>query len=88
MAAIFNIELCLSRRYFKYELLAKGAITKEDLPIFLSAWLDRSNSMCMFSANQQLHGPHHISQEVVGTLTVLLVSLLPLKLNLGNQGRQ
>jgi hypothetical protein len=27
-------------------------MTKEDLPIFLSAWLDRSNAMCMFSANQ------------------------------------
>ena len=38
--------------YFKYELLAKGAITKEDLPIFLSAWVDRSNTTCMFSAAQ------------------------------------
>jgi hypothetical protein len=37
--------------YFKYELLAKRAITKEYLPIFLSAWLDRSNSSCMFSTN-------------------------------------
>ena len=39
--------------YFKYKLLAKGAISKEDLPIFLSSWLDRSNSACMFSAVQQ-----------------------------------
>ena len=46
-------ELFFTRRYFKYELLAKGAITKENLPIFLSAWLDRSNATCMFSANQQ-----------------------------------
>ena len=45
--------MCISYRYFKYELLAKGAITKDDLPIFLSAWLDRSNSLCMFSPNQQ-----------------------------------
>ena len=45
--------MCISYRYFKYELLAKGAITKEDLPIFLSAWLDRSNSLCMFSPSQQ-----------------------------------
>ena len=29
--------LCFTCRYFKYEILAKGAITKEDLPIFLSA---------------------------------------------------
>jgi len=41
------------RRYFKYELLAKKAITKESLPIFLSSWLDRSNAVCMFSAAQQ-----------------------------------
>ena len=50
---VYNVELFHTRRYFKYELLAKGAITKEDLPIFLSVWLDRSNAMCMFSANQQ-----------------------------------
>ena len=50
---IYNDALFFCRRYFKYELLAKGAITKEDLPIFLFAWLDRSNSTCMFSANQQ-----------------------------------
>ena len=47
------MSLYFSCRYFKYELLAKGAITKDDMPIFLSAWLDRSNSTCMFSANQQ-----------------------------------
>ena len=40
-------------RYFKYEILAKGAISKEDLPVFLATWLDRSNSACMFSAIQQ-----------------------------------
>lgn len=40
-------------RYFKYELLAKKAIAKEDLPIFLTTWLDRSNDACMFSAAQQ-----------------------------------
>ena len=40
-------------RYFRYELLAKGAISKEDLPVFLTTWLDRSNSACMFSALQQ-----------------------------------
>ena len=40
-------------RYFKYELLAKGAISKEDLPVFLATWLDRSNSACMFSTLQQ-----------------------------------
>jgi hypothetical protein len=40
-------------RYFKYELLAKGAISKEDLPVFLTTWIDRSNSACMFSVLQQ-----------------------------------
>ena len=40
-------------RYFKYELLQKKAIAKEDLPIFLTTWLDRSNQACMFSAAQQ-----------------------------------
>ena len=39
--------------YFKYELLAKGAISKEDLLVFLTIWLDRSNSTCMFSVFQQ-----------------------------------
>ena len=43
----------LKYRYFKYELLAKGAISKEDLPVFLITWVDRSNSACMFSALQQ-----------------------------------
>ncbi len=47
-----NFYLCVFYRFFKYELLAKGAITKDDLPIFLSAWLDRSNSLCMFSPKQ------------------------------------
>lgn len=42
-----------SRRYFKYELFPKGAISKEDLSKFLYSWLDRWNSTCMFSANQQ-----------------------------------
>ena len=40
-------------RYFKYELLTKKAISKDDLPIFLTTWLDRSNDACMFSAAQQ-----------------------------------
>ena len=39
--------------YFKYELLPKGAICKEDLPVFLTTWLDRSNPTCMFSVIQQ-----------------------------------
>ena len=40
-------------RYFKYELLPKQAILKEDLPVFLSTWLDRSNAACMFTVAQQ-----------------------------------
>ena len=46
----YVIDYC---RYFKYELLPKRAIAKEDLPIFLTTWLDRSNQACMFSAVQQ-----------------------------------
>jgi hypothetical protein len=42
----------LEHRYFRYELLAKGAISKEYLPVFLTTWVDRSNSACMFSALQ------------------------------------
>jgi hypothetical protein len=43
----------LFSRFFKYELLPKNAILKEDLPFFLSTSLDRSNSSCMFTAAQQ-----------------------------------
>ena len=39
-------------RYFKFELYAKKAIEKKDLPPFLTTWLDRSSSDCMFSAYQ------------------------------------
>ena len=40
----------LQFRYFKYELLAKRAFSKENLPILLNTWLDRSNTACVFSA--------------------------------------
>ena len=53
IATYITMGFILNCRYFKYELLAKGAISKKDLPIFLSTWLDRSNSKCMFSSNQQ-----------------------------------
>jgi hypothetical protein len=33
--------------------LAKGAISKDDLHVFLTTWVDRSNSAYMFSAQQQ-----------------------------------
>ena len=39
----------LFSRFFKYELLPKKTILKEDL----STWLDRSNASCMFTAAQQ-----------------------------------
>ena len=39
-------------RYFKYELEAKGAIQREDLPTFLSGFLDRNSADCMYTANQ------------------------------------
>ena len=75
-------------RYFKYELLVKGAITKEDLPIFLSARLDKSNTTCMFSAAQlRTSSTSHLTGGV-GTSIVHPVSLLPLNMNLESQGRQ
>jgi hypothetical protein len=43
----------LFSRFFKFELLPKKAILKEDLPLFLSTWLNRSNAACMFTAAQQ-----------------------------------
>jgi hypothetical protein len=39
-------------RYFKHELLAKKAIAKADLPVFLESWMDRNSDMCMFSMPQ------------------------------------
>ena len=39
-------------RYFKFELLGKGAIQRADLPPFLSVFLDRTSSSCMYTANQ------------------------------------
>jgi hypothetical protein len=39
-------------RYFKHELLAKKAIAKADLPVFLESWMDRNSELCMFSLPQ------------------------------------
>ena len=44
-----TLEFC---RYFKYELLPKKAIAKEDLLVFLNNWLDRSSDSCMLSPSQ------------------------------------
>ena len=44
--------MCLILRYFKLELFPKKAIQKADLPPFLTTWLDRSSSDCMFSTIQ------------------------------------
>lgn len=38
--------------YFKFELEAKGAIARIQLPPILSTWLDRSSGYCMYSPNQ------------------------------------
>jgi len=38
--------------YFKFELEAKGAIAREDLPPFLSAFLDRTSVDNMYSPSQ------------------------------------
>jgi len=35
-------------RYFKYKLLAKNAITRENLPPFMTSWLDRTVPECMY----------------------------------------
>ena len=40
------------RRYSKIELYSKKAIAKEDLPSFLTTWLDQSSPDCMFSLSQ------------------------------------
>lgn len=39
-------------RYIKFELYAKKAIEKADLPPFLTTWLDRSSPDCMFTSGQ------------------------------------
>ena len=39
-------------RYFKFELYPKGAISKTNLPPFLTTWLDRSSPNCMFTTSQ------------------------------------
>ena len=76
----------LKYRYFKYELLAKGAISKEDLPVFLTTWLDRSNSACMFSAHNA-RGQLLTLPEVPGILIALQALLLLLRLSSESQGR-
>jgi len=40
------------RNYFKYELLAKNTIIREDLPPFLSSWIDQSSKECMYTPSQ------------------------------------
>lgn len=51
---IVNTNFLLSCiRYFKLELEAKGAISRLDLPPFLSGYLDRSSDTSMFSPHQQ-----------------------------------
>jgi hypothetical protein len=39
-------------RYFMKELLPKGAIDKNKLPLFLTTWVDKTSQHCMFSQGQ------------------------------------
>ena len=85
---VFNNELIFTRMYFKYELLAKGAIRKKTFPSLslhgLTGWTQRA---CFRQINSG-RGLPRISQGVDGTLTELLVLLPPLKLNIENLGKQ
>jgi hypothetical protein len=39
-------------RYFMWELLPIGAVDKPKLPIFLTSWVDKSSSLCMYTMGQ------------------------------------
>ena len=36
-------------RYFMRELLPLGAVKKEQLPVYLTAWVDKSSPLCMYT---------------------------------------
>jgi hypothetical protein len=43
-----SLYVCL-HRYFMKELLPKGAIDLNKLPLFLTTWVDKTSQHCMFS---------------------------------------
>jgi hypothetical protein len=46
-----SLYVCLYR-YFMKELLPKGAIDLNKLPLFLTTWIDKTSQHCMFSQGQ------------------------------------
>jgi flagellar biosynthesis GTPase FlhF len=39
-------------KYFMWELLPAGAMDKPKLPVFLTSWVDKSSSLCMYTMGQ------------------------------------
>jgi hypothetical protein len=39
-------------RYFMWELLLVGAVDKPKLPVFLTSWVDKSSSLCIYTMGQ------------------------------------
>ena len=48
---VFDLCLC-TFRYFMKELLTKGALDKNKLPLFLTTWVDKTSQQCMFLPSQ------------------------------------
>ena len=49
---VVHPKILLPCRYFKFELEGKGSMASLDLPPFLSSYLDRTSTTCMFTAHQ------------------------------------
>jgi hypothetical protein len=41
--------LIVDLRYFMRELLPLGAMTKEQLPVYLTSWVDKTSPLCMYT---------------------------------------
>src|SRR5665811_853059 len=39
-------------RYFMRELVQHGAVVKPNLPLFLTSWVDKSSTQCMYATSQ------------------------------------
>jgi hypothetical protein len=39
-------------RYFMWEFLPVGAVDKPKLPVFLTSWVDKPSSLCMYTMGQ------------------------------------
>jgi hypothetical protein len=47
-----KLSLDVILRYFMRELLPLGAVEKPHLPLFLTAWVDKSSDLCMYTVTQ------------------------------------